>query len=212
DKKIKRSLENSTNLKDIVWKEHNKFHIKIYKEDDLDWNKLIEQCAIEKGFTYENDRIQLTKTQAFTIDVTTIKPQTSRLFSGTREFKCEQQLDGLLKESLIFNGQIESSLSLPYLSYLSLLAGLTLERTNELRKSRVECTTYSYDYIEKAKLNIDKTNVKLDNDFIKDVKSALDDTYLQRKKINKLKEISRKYGHFYASEVIFGGAIIKNIK
>ncbi|CAG8524588.1 27261_t:CDS:2, partial [Racocetra persica] len=89
---------------------------------------------------------------------------------------------------------------------------LTLERTNELRKSRVECTTYSYDCIEKAKLNIDRTNVELDNDFIEDVKSALDDTYSHRKKINKLKDISRKYGHFYASEVVFGGAIIKNIK
>ncbi|CAG8486031.1 665_t:CDS:2 [Cetraspora pellucida] len=208
DKKIKRSLEDSINLKDIAWKVKNEFHIKIKKENDEDWNELIEQCAIDMGFTYENDRIQLAKLQAFTINVTTIKPQISPLFSGTREFKCEQQLDGLFKENLIFNCQMDS----PYLSYLSLLAGLTLERTNELKKSRVESTTYSYECIEKAKLNIDKTNVILENDFIEDVNSALDAKYSRKEKINKLIEISKKYGHFYANEVVFGGAIIKNIK
>ncbi|CAG8605624.1 23877_t:CDS:2 [Cetraspora pellucida] len=144
NKKIKRSLEDSINLKDIAWKEDNEFNIIIKKENDEDWNELIEQCAIDMGFTYENDRIKLAKLQAFTIDVTTIKPQTSHLF---------------------------------------------LEQ-----------------------LNIDKTNVILENDFIEDINSALDAKYSRKEKIKKLTEISKKYGHFYASEVVFGGAIIKNIK
>ncbi|CAG8796620.1 5944_t:CDS:2, partial [Racocetra fulgida] len=47
--------------------------------------------------------------------------------------------------------------------------------------------------------------------FIDDVKSALNATYSRDNKISELKNICQKYGHFYASEVIYGGAIIENV-
>ncbi|CAG8460380.1 10941_t:CDS:2, partial [Gigaspora margarita] len=64
----------------------------------------------------------------------------------------------------------------------------------------------------KAKVNLDETNIILDNDFNEEVKVAVVNNHQCNEKIRELKRISKKYGHIYASEVVFGGAIIEKYK
>ncbi|CAG8519702.1 6023_t:CDS:2, partial [Gigaspora margarita] len=143
--------------------------LKIYQENDQDWDKLIEQCDI--GFIYKNNNIQLAESQAFTIDVTKIKPKSPQIGSEIVELKFQQLFDSTFKEHLILNGEITATL--PYLSYLSLLVGITVDQANEFSKSRSETTVYSCDIIRKSKLNLDRTNINLKPAFINEVRSAL---------------------------------------
>ncbi|RIB28977.1 hypothetical protein C2G38_1298958 [Gigaspora rosea] len=205
--KIKRSSENSINWTEIASIENEQLQLKIYQENDQDWDKLIEQCDI--GFIYKNNDIQLAESQAFTIDVTKIKPKSLQIGSEIVELKCQQLFDSTFKEHLILNGEITAAV--PYLSYLSLLVGITADQANEFSKSRSETTVYSCDIIRKSKLSLDRTNINLKPTFINEVRSALKyESHME--KISKLKKISEKYGHFYANEVIYGGAIIENNK
>ncbi|CAG8496968.1 36581_t:CDS:2 [Gigaspora margarita] len=208
DEKINRLSEISTDWADIAWVIDDKLQLKICQEDDKDWNKLIEQC--DMGFTYENENIKFATSQAFTINVTRITPVFNHLYSGTLELICEQRFDSLFKECLIVNGEITETSPLPYLPYLSLFVGISYNKANELYKSRNEATRYSCEIISKAKLRLDKQNIILNKDFINEIESALNNKYTNNKKINELRKIFQKYGHFYASEVIYGGAIIEN--
>ncbi|CAG8442407.1 15469_t:CDS:2 [Dentiscutata heterogama] len=210
DEKISRFSEISTDWADIAWVIDDKLHLKICQEDDRDWNKLIEQC--DMGFTYEKEHIKFAYSQAFTINVTKINPIFNPLYSGKMELKCEQKFDSLFKECLIVNGEIAATSPLPYLPYLSLFAGISYKQANELYKSRHETTRYLCDIICQAKLSLDKKTIILNKDFINEIKSALNDEYTNDMKINELRKVFRKYGHFYASEVIYGGAIIVNFK
>ncbi|CAG8599112.1 6240_t:CDS:2, partial [Dentiscutata erythropus] len=152
DKKINRSSEASIGWINIAWIENEKLQLKIYQDNDLEWNELVSQC--DMGFTFK----------------------------------------------------AAPSLPLSYLPYFSLLANAS----NESSESHSKTTKYSSIVISKAKLSLDETNIILDNSFIEEVNSALVDDHSRNKKLKELGRILKKYGHFYASEVIFGGAIIEN--
>ncbi|CAG8543258.1 17327_t:CDS:2, partial [Dentiscutata erythropus] len=210
DEKISRCSEISTDWTDIAWVINDRLQLKICQEDDRDWNKLVEQC--DMGFTYENEHIKFAPSRAFTINVTEINPIFNHLYSGNTELECNQKFESLFKECLIVNGEIASTSSLPYLPYLSLFAGISYDQANELYKSRQETTKYSCEIISQAKLSLNKQNIILNKDFINEIKSALNNTYTNGRKINELRKVFRKYGYFYANEVIYGGAIIENSK
>ncbi|KAF0512888.1 hsp70 family protein [Gigaspora margarita] len=207
DIKIDRSLETSIDWINIAWIEDENLKLKVHQENDQEWNELVSQCDI--GFTFEADRFKLAKSQSFTIDITKIKPELEKgLYSGNAIFKCEQKFNKSFNEQLTLNGGIAPSIPLPYLPYLSLLANVSYESS----ESRNVTTKFSSVIISKAKVNLDETNIILDNDFIEEVKAAVVNNHPRNEKVKELKRISKKYGHFYASEVVFGGAIIENYK
>ncbi|CAG8677233.1 17694_t:CDS:2 [Gigaspora margarita] len=195
-----RSDEASTKWIDISSKDDKNLKLEIRRDGDIDWNKLMEQC--DSGLLYENENIQTAQLKAFTIDITKIKPN---LYlqppSENVKFKCEQRFDSVFKERLIIKGQIASTLP-----YLSVLLDISYDKVNELQKSRVVSTEYTCELIRKAEIKfIKELNIKLNDDFVKKVKLALKDP----NPLKKLGEITKEYGHFYASEIIFGGAIIE---
>ncbi|RIB29538.1 hypothetical protein C2G38_1100992 [Gigaspora rosea] len=207
DIKIDRSLETSIDWINIAQIEDEKLKLKVLQENDQEWNELISQCDI--GFTFEVDRVKLAKSQSFTIDITKIKPELEKgLYSGNAIFKCEQNFIRSSREQMTLNGGIAPSIPLSYLPYLSLLSNVSYESS----ESRNETTKLSSVIISKAKVILDETNITLDNDFVEEVKAAVDNDHQRDEKIRELKRISKKYGHFYASEVVFGGAIIEKSK
>ncbi|CAG8669627.1 251_t:CDS:1, partial [Dentiscutata heterogama] len=137
DKKINRSSEASIGWINIAWIENEKLQLKIYQDSDQEWNELVRQC--DMGFTFKAGRVQLAKSQSFTIDITKIKPDEKNLYSGNAIFTREQKIDKSFKEQLTFNGGIAPSLPLSYLPYFSLLANAS----NESSESHNVTTKYS---------------------------------------------------------------------
>ncbi|CAG8715958.1 17681_t:CDS:2, partial [Cetraspora pellucida] len=79
-------------------------------------------------------------------------------------------------------------------------------------KTHHDSSEYSSIIIKKAVLSISKPDIHLTENFIQDITNILSNNNMNDKTV-QFRELSKKYGNFYASRFSFGGAIMtKNLK
>ncbi|CAG8446454.1 16455_t:CDS:2 [Dentiscutata erythropus] len=100
-------------------------------------------------------------------------------------YECKHETTADCKRSLIFD--VNFSVAIP--EWISTSNRLSRENSNQTHK-----------------------NIIVEKNFIEDVGNVVNDEIPDDDKINKLCEISGKYGHFYARRLILGGTIIRNEK
>ncbi|CAG8801816.1 5469_t:CDS:2, partial [Racocetra fulgida] len=85
--------------------------------------------------------------------------------------------------------------------WLTIFLGKSKEESPEMFKK--QSTKYSYTELKKAELTIPKSCITLTDEFKNDVIKALSKGTTSDK-IVELRNISKKYGHFYAFQITFG--------
>ncbi|CAG8647865.1 15919_t:CDS:2, partial [Cetraspora pellucida] len=156
------------------------------------------------GTNFEEELVKKAPNQAFEIDIDKIESMNIVKTDVKRQMKvCKNKFADLCEQNFIAYG---SSSAIP--SLLSLFLGASLESYKEMLKE--VSTKYSCIKLRKAEIIISEKSITLTEEFKEDVKNALIEK-TTREKINKLREVSKKYGHFYARSIGFGGAIIEKI-
>ncbi|CAG8819344.1 8249_t:CDS:1, partial [Racocetra fulgida] len=147
------------------------------------------------------------RNKAFEIDTNKIVSE-SKITEIRGEFKkraeeCKTQLVDLCRRNFIANVDI-SAIS----PWLSVFLGTTIALSKEMLEE--VSTKYQCTKVEKAELKISESSIILTKKFKNEVERALSEKTTPDK-IIKLREISKKYGHFYARRIVFGGAMIEKI-
>ncbi|CAG8576891.1 2196_t:CDS:2 [Racocetra fulgida] len=177
------------------------------RDDDPDWAKLVNKCGY--GFVIDKDsmfvkQIQSPRHRAFTIKTTT-QPYEVTDYKDS-EFECESEFQELRKKNFITFGKVGF-----VLPFISISFGLNQILSREKPNSYETNTKYSYIQVKRAKIDIDKNDIDITDEFKNDIREALEKG-TRNKKVAKLKEIADKYGHFYARSMSFGGVAIQKIE
>ncbi|CAG8528989.1 17765_t:CDS:2 [Racocetra fulgida] len=195
--------ESSTKLYEILQTNNNEPILYIIQKTKYDWTQLIMKC--EYGFTFDenNKFIKDASESAFKINVNEIQKLdlVNKYFEEEKE--CNHKLEAFCERNLISGGSV-SAKSL----WLSISFGLSQECSKQMLSNREEFTKYSHQKWKKAIVILQKSCISLTENFIKAVKDALAMS-TDNKKLKSLREISKKYGQFYARSFAFGGAIVK---
>ncbi|CAG8561547.1 10604_t:CDS:2, partial [Dentiscutata heterogama] len=167
-----------------------------------DWTQLIMKC--EHGFTFDEDNISIkdASESAFKINVNKIRKYLLNNHSE-EEKECKHNLEAFCKRNLILGGNVLAS-SL----WLSTPLGLSHEVSKQMLSHLEKYTKCSHQKWEKALIVLQESCISPTEEFIKAVENALA-MGTDNKKLKKLREISKKYGQFYARRFVFGGAIVK---
>ncbi|RIB25999.1 hypothetical protein C2G38_363073 [Gigaspora rosea] len=192
-------------LKEILQPENI---LNIIQTSDTDWSRLTDKC--DHGFKIREGRVEKAHYKAFEIDTNKVVKksklsETDRLVKRQKE--CKTNFDELCNRNLIAN--VDVSAILPW---LSVFLGTSIEKTKNMHKE--VSTKYNSIKVKKAEFIIPESSIKLTKEFEHDVNEALSENNTNEKiidKIRKLKEITEKYGSFYARHIVFGGAIIEEI-
>ncbi|CAG8545550.1 12868_t:CDS:2, partial [Dentiscutata heterogama] len=197
--KILHDEEARINLKEII-REGNVLNI---LQPGVDWQKLIDKC--DHGFIIKNDNVEEAELKAFKINKDKIGLDSKKNLNGKdfRQEKCKNKFEELCKRNFIAGGQF-SAIS----PWLTLFLGVS-----KLDKSKISeeiSTEYSYTVLKKAELIIPKSSITLTEEFKSEVENALSKE-TTNDKIDELRKVSKKYGHFYARRIVFGGAIIEEL-
>ncbi|RIB24329.1 hypothetical protein C2G38_693623 [Gigaspora rosea] len=188
-------------------KDEQEFKVKnnsVESNQDFDYKQLKEQLKVERGFKLNNNSIESADNQAFEIDIDQIK--LDRLVSTrTNSSKCEFSCDVSCKRSLMLEASIKSASD-----WFSASLGLSRKTSEHEHKHHKQLIEHSQDMHIRAELkNLCFSPTK---NYIKDIEDAVKDTYTTNEKIQNLRKVSEKYGHFYARHLFIGGAIIKDIE
>ncbi|KAF0472551.1 chitin synthase regulatory factor chr2 [Gigaspora margarita] len=187
--------ESNYDLLEIVDDKHTLY---IIQKNEFNLTKLM----FEKGLMIKDDgSITRAPEQAFEIinDKIIIKKICSY---EDKVHECKHETTAECKRSLIFDGKL-STWSEWCPAFLNLNLSCKIQKnTNHETKTKHSC-----ERIKKGELLISDADFKVKEEFINDIKNALNDT---EDKISKLRKVSEKYGHFYARRLILGGVAIKN--
>ncbi|CAG8688839.1 3415_t:CDS:2, partial [Dentiscutata erythropus] len=194
---IFREHEINTYLESILLKFTNE-NFYYFQVADV-WMQLIKMS--EHGFIFDNGHIKNAPRQAFEIIMDKIESKIFHKLCEQKKKVCRHELDVLCNRNLVSYGDI--STIMPWLS-------IFLETTSPMQKLeyKKDEVIILIEKLEKAEVFISRENMNVTEDFKEQVKNALscdnnDD------KIEKLREITKEYGSFYARHIIFGGAIIE---
>ncbi|CAG8716096.1 16966_t:CDS:2 [Gigaspora rosea] len=154
------------------------------RQPSVDWQKLIDKC--ERGFIIENGKVKKAKHEAFIINKSNIGLEAKKTLNGWMEIgqeECKNKFEGLLPKK---------------------------EDLSEFLK-KIPIEKYSYTVVKKAEFIVPESSTTLTEEFKNEVENALAKE-LTSEKIDELCQVSKKYGHFYARHIVFGGAIIEKLK
>ncbi|CAG8577557.1 28435_t:CDS:2 [Dentiscutata erythropus] len=170
----------------------------LYIKEKAEFDRLL--LKNEKGFKFcKEGSIEKARDNAFKIDINKIE------FSDPRYDDCENQSymcnhapDANCKRSLIIDGKFSDALEWFYNS-------LKLPRANTKPP-----TIHLHEWRPKKEITI--LGISATDEFIKDVEAALKNNEKNSEEgiIKQLRNVSEKYGHFYAHRLVLGGAIVKN--
>ncbi|KAF0357918.1 hsp70 family protein [Gigaspora margarita] len=201
---IRPSDEHKLGLLEVVEKKDNNHYLYINQNAEFD----LTQLRFEKGFKINKDgSVTSASVQAFKINLDQIKlEKITHHRDGV--YECNHETTTDCKRSLIF----DVNLTAAYSEWISNSFGLSHENSEQTFKKNTKYTKHLFERVLRGVINLpilDKDIIAVKN-FIEDVENAVSDTTNDNDKINKLYEISEKYGHFYARRLILGGAIIRN--
>ncbi|CAG8607306.1 10247_t:CDS:2 [Cetraspora pellucida] len=188
-------------LSEIIKKEDLTCIIYIKETEDFDYTLLKH----EKGFIFKKDgSIRNAASQAFEIDIKKIKKIEQNKGSYHKNYlsECEHEDIAECKRGFIINGQISGNLNL-----LSASIGLSHEISKQAAEHHTTFTRHSSEIRVKLIVDISES-IKRTNEFSEEIRIILEDT--AHDKIDKLRNVFAKYGHFYARHLYIGGAIITN--
>ncbi|CAG8629830.1 2836_t:CDS:2, partial [Dentiscutata heterogama] len=187
--------ENETNriLSDIT---EDEVILKIIKTSSLDWTQLIEKST--NGFILKDYSIEKAPKKVFIIrnKEKVVCDLKSKVYE--KEVGYSYKLDSSCKNNFVFDGNI--SAILPWLSFS---LGVSLKSLDQNLKTVSTSKKYSCKKVQMAEIKISKDDIYPTRDFEIDVKEALKG----RNKVQKLRDITKKYGSFYALRVVFGGIV-----
>ncbi|CAG8599758.1 6647_t:CDS:2, partial [Dentiscutata heterogama] len=154
-----------------------------------------------------DDHIKGAPEQAFEVDVdkVTSKREIKPTDKVDKIEECETELDTLCKKNFITYGGIKA-----ILPWLSVFLGVSHQESKSKLKNCKKSTIYSITKTKRASIVLSKENIRLKPAFINDIKKILNNN--ETKDVNKLeilRDITKKYGNFYASYIVFGGATVK---
>ncbi|CAG8443096.1 13513_t:CDS:2 [Dentiscutata erythropus] len=176
------------------------------KEDQILTN-LLEKC--DRGFKFdENKSIISAPYKAIKIKTDKNELIELRLINNETSFvkECKHELDIFCNKNLILGGKIKVGLP-----WLSIFFGISHDKVKQKLKKFEKSIKYSQEIWERAEVIFSKSCIVPTDDLIKDVNDALREN-TTKKKIDALREISEKYGSFYACRLMFGKAIVKVVK
>ncbi|RIB30195.1 hypothetical protein C2G38_506020 [Gigaspora rosea] len=203
NRKILHNEEASLNLKEIIMD-----GVLNILQPSVDWQKLIDKC--DRGFIIENGKVGKAKHQAFRINQNEIGLEEKQILEGINggmkigQEECKNKFERLCKRNFIASGQF-STIS----PWRSLFLGVSIQDLFKFL-TEIPIEKYSYRVKRKAELIIPKSSITLTEKFINEVETALAEETTSEK-IHKLRQLSKKYGHFYARHIVFGGAIIEKL-
>ncbi|CAG8485494.1 713_t:CDS:2, partial [Scutellospora calospora] len=198
---IPKSQEDERILKEILKFKDNKSYLYIVrKKEEPDWIKFDNEY--KHVFIIERDLVkQVSINNVFTIKEKERKGQSRHIEKKT--FECKNEFQELCYRNFIDFGNVTS-----ILPWASICLGLDKETLSKKLKCYNEKIQYSYIKKICAKMTINKENICLTPEFKDDVKAALNEE-TQEGKIAKLRDITKKYGYFYASSICFGGVAVQ---
>ncbi|CAG8561225.1 5570_t:CDS:2 [Acaulospora morrowiae] len=198
DAQISQNDEHNIYISEIIEENKDGFLLYIKQTTDFDYTQLKN----EQGFTFNNDGSIISATEkGIKIDIGQINPPNPLNDSKTRTYICKHTCNSLCKRSFIYDANIST-----VIKWFSLSLGHSRNASSESLENHTSSSSHSHEIYVKAELNIPKSCVDLTDDFIKDVKEALNGTN-RNKKIDNLHKVSTKYGHFYSTQLILGGVI-----
>ncbi|CAG8500417.1 27546_t:CDS:2 [Dentiscutata erythropus] len=173
-------------------------------ESNQDFN--LNQLKEEKGFKLNENSIESANNQAFEIDISKTKLVQSTI-ARTYYSKCELSCDVSCKRSLILETSIEAALD-----WFSASLGLSRKTSKQKHEYYMQSTEHLHNVYIRAELTIQNSCISPNESYVRDIENAVKDTYTTNDKIQNLRQVSEKYGHFYAHSLFIGGAIIKDIE
>lgn len=175
-------------------------------ENNHDFN--LNQLKDERGFKLNDNSIESADNQGFEIYISNIKLVQPTVFKTCHsKKKCELSCDDSCKRSLILETNIKA-----VSDWFSASFGLSRKTSKQEHRNNKQSTEHSYHAYIKAKLDIQNTCIGPTKSYIKDIEDAVKDTLTTNEKIQNLRKVSEKYGHFYAHHLFIGGAIIEDIE
>ncbi|CAG8582965.1 4060_t:CDS:2 [Racocetra fulgida] len=202
---ISHNDEYTTKLSEILQESNNEFILQIEQKRGLDWTKLIKKFCY--GFVFKDDRVEEAPKQAFEVDVDKVvsKKEIKPPDKIDKLEECEFELDTLCKKNFILYGSIKA-----ISPWLSVFLGVSHQESKCKLENCKKSTIYSITRAKRASIALSKESIRLNPDFIYEIEKILDDNESKDvDKLESLREISKKYGHFYASYIAFGGATVK---
>ncbi|CAG8554035.1 11473_t:CDS:2 [Acaulospora morrowiae] len=183
--------ENEVKLYEII----RENAIRIVRLSKPDWSNFIETC--EYGFQIAKEGPIRASKKAMTIDDYKIGNE------NTREETIHHisHLEHLCELNLVSNSK---DIILPWLPIYLKLTKKNLEEFSEISSN-----TYNVSEHPMTCIKLSKSNIGISPELNQEIKEAVEDMH----PVEKLIEITKKYGQFYAKKIVFGGKIIeqKNI-
>ncbi|CAG8556534.1 5928_t:CDS:2, partial [Racocetra persica] len=156
--------------------------------------------TLKFGYIFDNNVvIKKASKRAFTIDVNKVELKTEINNEIENVEKFDSKLEALFKRNFISCKNISN-----LFPSLSVFLGATSRQT----LNDVTTIEYSYRKWEKEELKISKSNLTPTNNFIMEVENALESD----DKETRLRRLSNEFGNFYACRLVFGGAMIDEIR
>ncbi|KAF0449752.1 hypothetical protein F8M41_002395 [Gigaspora margarita] len=195
--------ESHTKLDEILQTLNKEKILYIRQTTDYDWTQLIIKC--EHGFTFDEDNVFIkdASESAFKININKVQTKYKLNNHSEDEEECKHNFEAFCKRNLILGGNVLAS-SL----WLSTSLGLSNETSKQMFCNFEKSNKCSRQRWKKAIIVLQESCISPAEEFIKAVENALAMS-TDSKKLEKLREISKKYGQFYARRLVFGGAIIK---
>ncbi|KAF0489003.1 GGDEF domain-containing protein [Gigaspora margarita] len=197
---ILRKNESKLKLMKIIETRNNDSHF-LYIKESAKFDLL--QLTYEKGFKFDTDgSIENAKKKAFKININEIEPPSDSICDRKdKTYECNHAPSTNCKRSFIIDGNFSAALE--WVCNSLKLSRINSEHTfNGIKTS----TIHMYQWRPKKEIII--SDIIATDEFIGDVKAALKNN--EEDLVKQLRELSERYGHFYAHRLILGGAIVKN--
>ncbi|PKY14694.1 hypothetical protein RhiirB3_519824 [Rhizophagus irregularis] len=200
------SKEENNELNEIKREEEENFHLKdiIKVEDDRNilflkrryWKFLNDHCKLDYGRIMSYDGIKIAEKQAYTMNECEL--------NGINNYKksrieFESKEDWMKKTNLFFDVD-----EINVTNFAKL--GLSVENLRNKSFNKEVMSAYQYIEISKASLKFSKENLKLTDEFEKDVNEAIKSENPRE----RFKKITKEYGQFISTEIILGGRVYFN--
>ncbi|CAG8457121.1 15937_t:CDS:2, partial [Dentiscutata heterogama] len=188
---ISRKDESKLNFMQII-ETHDNGNNFLYIKEKAEFDKL--RLKNEKGFKFDiNGSIESASDKAFKIDINKIEFSDPGFVREEKEHKCNHAPNANCKRNLIIDEKFSVALEW-------VCNSLKLSWKNS-KHSNIHLCEW------RPKKEIIISDISATNEFIRDVKAALNNN---EDIIKHLSYVSEKYGHFYAHHLVLGGARVKN--
>ncbi|CAG8706131.1 9364_t:CDS:2, partial [Cetraspora pellucida] len=189
---VSRNEESKLNFLQIIEKHDNGNNF-LYIKEKAEFDKL--QLKNEKGFKFDKSgSIESASDKAFKIDINKIEFSDPGFVREEKEYKCNHAPNANCKRNLIIDEQFSVALEW-FCNSLKL-------SWKHPKQSNIHLCEW------RPKKEIIISDISATNEFISDVKAALKNN--EKDIIKYLRDVSEKYGHFYARRLVLGGARVKN--